>query len=109
MKPHYTIALRLANVRRFLNARISEKTSDFKNAKDFDGLLEMIQKQRLPVAIREDSMGQPEVVLCERNVVLSKENSKEWYVLACNFPNAREACLWVDNKLGRNRMILSIV
>lgn len=104
MKPQYPIGLRLANVRRFLDARVDKKTSQV-SPEDFDALIKMISDQLLPVAIREDSSGQFEVVLVERNVVRSKKNAKEWYVLACNFNKVRQAMLWCDRTLGENRYL----
>lgn len=91
--------LRLANVRRFLNKYLPDG-GDFNNDLLYVRLLTMIRTQRLPVCIRVDSQNEYEAVLVERVIgddvnLYDKENTKDFYVLACGFKTEQQCQDWI--------------
>ena len=81
------MALRLANVRRFLDARIPIKLGgEFKDPNDHQRLMEMVRRQSLPCIVREEAKTSFMIVLQEQS--FKSANPKEmvletepWYIL----------------------------
>jgi hypothetical protein len=103
MKPNYPLHLRLANVRRWLDARVPLHGKDvILPENEAKTLHTMIRTQLLPIALREDGPYRMDLVLCEHPKKWTVEESRNWYVLAAGFRSAHEATHWVKKELDTN-------
>lgn len=97
-----SLYLRLANIRRFLDKYLPEK-GDFNNDALYQRLLKMCREWNLPICIRVDSMGEYEAVLVEKIIgndvnCYTKENTKDFYVLACGFKTENDCREWMQKE-----------
>lgn len=85
--------LRLANVRRFLDARIIKGYAEFKNSRDHVKLVAMVKKQKLPINIRFDGHSY-DIILMEKNTPNARIS--DFYVLECGFKDVVKAIATVQ-------------
>ena len=94
--------LRLANLRRFLDARIPADGGAFRNINDHKKLMDMIRQQSIPVFIRSTSNNKFDAVVMEKALQTfipsdKKAETVDWYVLNDgDFDSVEEARKWIS-------------